>query len=657
MRRRRSAWLAAAAAFGVQVCFAQDPAQDVTEIDLDDLMNVRVTSPAKKEQPLTGVPAAVYVIRNDDLRRSGAKSIPEALRGVPGLQVARTQSRKWAVSSRGFNDNLSNKLLVLIDGRSVYSPIHSGVFWDVQDAFLEDVERIEVIRGPGGSLWGANAINGVINVITKKAGETRGGVLAAGAGTEERAFGGVRWGFEDEPGLDIRLFAKYNHYDDAASGLDPDRDAYDGGFLGRAGFRSDWKAGDRNHVSILGDFYDGQVKEDVAAPSLSSPTGVDAFRDRTDVRGGSVLLRWERELGKESSLTAQAYYDHTFRSTGLFDDGIQTGDLDLQHRFQPLDGHDVIWGAGYRVTRSDLRGTFPFHMTPERRSDDVVSAFLQDEIRLIRDRLRLVLGSKFEHNDYSGFEYQPSARLAWTPDERHMVWLAASRAVRTPSIFDFDGRLNPIVVPGAPPLVFSIRGNHEFRSEVLIAYEAGYRVRPAEILSLDLAGFYNRYDRLRSGEVGAFFVETDPAPPHLVIPVDLGNGLDAETWGVELAANFQMAPGWLLQASYSFLRLNASEDTAERRDPRHTLWARLAIDLPWNLSLDLLGRYVSSLPSFEVEAYAEADVRLAWRDPSRRFEAALVGQNLVHDSHAEFESETQRGEIERGVYLEATWRY
>ena len=633
----------------------QDP--DVTELDLDDLMRLRVSSPAKKVQRLADVPAAVHVLRNDDLRRLGVKSLPEALRGVPGMQVARTRANQWAVSARGFNDVLSNKLLVLIDGRSVYSPIHSGVFWDAQDAFFEDVERIEVIRGPGGSLWGANAINGVINVITKKAGDTRGGVLNAGAGTEERLFGGARWGFEDEGDVDVRVYAKHAQRDDAALGVDDDEDAHDGGWVGRAGLRTDWKADDRSRVSVLADFYDGQVKEDVDAPSLSSPTGLEAIHERTNLRGGNLLARWERDLGGDSSVSVQAYYDHTFRSTALFDDAIVTGDLDLQHRFQPLSGHDVIWGAGYRVTRSDLRGTFPFNMSPEERTDDVVSAFVQDEVTLVDERLKVVLGSKFEHNDYSGFEYQPSARLAWSPDERHMAWISASRAVRTPSIFDVDGRLNPIVVPGPLPLVFSILGNHAFRSEELIAYEAGYRSRPADFLSLDLAAFYNRYDRLRSGEPGAAFAEASPGPLHLVIPVNLANELEAETWGVELALNAQLAAGWLLQASYTFLRLNGSEDSPERRDPKHTIWARLAVDLPADLSLDLVGRYVSSLPAFDVEAYAEADVRLSWRDASRRFEVALVGQNLAHESHAEFEAPSKRSEIQRGAYLDLSWRF
>jgi iron complex outermembrane receptor protein len=634
-----------------------DTTIDVTDLDLDDLLNVQVTSPGKKEQVLGDVPAAVYVIREDDLKRSGATSIAEALRSVPGMEVARTKSSTWAISIRGFNETLSNKLLVMIDGRSVYSPLHSGVFWDVQDTFLEDIERIEVIRGPGGSLWGANAVNGVINIITKRSEDTQGGIVTGGYGTEERGFGGARYGFQPAKDLYVRVYGKYFNRDDTAVGLDPGNRAEDGWYMGRGGFRSDWNAGNDNLLTFMGDFYHGEVKEEFRIPSLTAPTGLETLNDRMDLQGADLILRWERDLAPSSNVSLQLYYDYTWREGALFIDTLHTFDLDFQHRFRFLEFNDVNWGAGYRIYQSEFDGSFVFQTDPENHTDDIVSAFVQDEIAVVPDRLRLTLGSKFEYNDYSGFEAQPSARLSLSAGERHSFWGSISRAVRTPSIIDRDVRVTPVVLPGAPPVAISVFGSDRFRSEALLAYEAGYRVRPLESLSLDLAAFYNQYDDLRSGEFGAPFVEGSPPPTHLVVPVNLANELKGETWGIELASNLQARPWWLIQANYSYLQMHLSQDSAEGRDPEHTVWLRSALDLPWNLSLDTIGRYVSKLKAFDVDAYFEADVRLAWRNRSRRFEVALVGQNLLHDSHPEFQVASQRNEIQRGVYLSLTWRF
>jgi len=638
---------------------APPPSQDpqVADIDIEDLMKVQVTSPGKKEQTLTSVPAAVYVIRGEDIRRMGVTSIPEALRGVPGIQVARSRSSTWAVSVRGFANDSSNKLLVLIDGRSVYSPLHSGVFWDVQDTFLEDVERIEVIRGPGGSLWGANAINGVVNIITKRAEDTQGGVATAGAGTEERAFGAVRYGFKAADNLFVRVYAKYFDRDNAVQGIDTDEDSRDGWYMARAGFRSDWKPTEQDRVTFTGDGYGGEVKEHVDNPSLTSPTGIDSFNDRVDLRGGHFLVRWSHVFDPTSDLSVQLYYDRTIRSSALFKDELHTGDLDIQHRFKVGAVHDINCGLGYRIYRSDFSGDFVIQIDPAGRTDDLVSAFVQDEITLAPDRLRLTVGSKFEHNDYSGFEFQPSGRLAWTVDDRHMVWASASRAVRTPSIIDVDLRINAFVIPGPTPVVSAFLGDRGFQSEELVAFEAGYRVRPADFLSADLSLFYNRYDKLRSIEAGTPFLENDPQPQHQVFPFVIGNGLDAKSWGVELSANLQAAAMWLVQVSYSHLRLNTSDDSGEGSDPRDTVWIRSAVDLNADLSLDVIGRYVSRLPAFDLDSYIEADLRLAWRNPARTVEAAVVGQSLMHESHAEFQAETSRSEIERSVYLTVTWNF
>jgi iron complex outermembrane receptor protein len=643
----------------------QEPPRDVTDIDLDDLMKVTVTSPSKKEQTLTDVPTAVYVIRSDDLKRSGVTNIADALRSVPGMNVARSNSNTWTVSARGFDDS-ANKMLVLIDGRSVYSPLHSGVFWDVQDTLLEDIERIEVIRGPGGTLWGANAINGVVNIITKPAGETPGGLAFAGGGTEERVFGGARYGFKVGEDVAVRVYAKYFDREDQASGLNPDETARDGWFMGRGGFRADWKAGAQDRVTFMGDYYDGQEQSQPTVPSLTAPFS-RTFYDRTTLRGGDFVFRWDHQLGTASSLTLQAYYDYTYRSQAIFGETIHTGDLDLQYRFSPIEDHDVVCGLGYRVYAADTRQTFVIQTNPASRTDDDPTAFVQDEITLVKNRLRLVLGSKFELNEFTGFEYQPSGRLAWNIDDRQMAWASVTRAVRTPTILDRDIRLNALVTTGAPPAVLSVFGDKNFHSEDLLAYEAGYRVRPVDPLSVDLALFYNRYTHLRSIEGDAPFLEAAPPPAHFVVPLDIENGVRAQSGGAELAANLQAASWWLLQANYSYLRLDAelapgstdttSKTSTEHSSPRHQVWVRSAMDLPMDLTLDVMGRYVSQLSNYPVKAYVEADVRLAWRDPSHRIEAALVGQNLVHDSHAEINQAAQRSDIKRGVYASLTVRF
>ena len=642
----------------------QDPPQDVTDIDLDDLMKVHVTTAGRKAQALSDVPSAIYVVRDEEIKRTGVTSIPEALRSVPGLQVARLQANSWAVSSRGFNGTAANKLLVMIDGRSVYSPLHSGVFWEVQDTFLEDIDRIEVIRGPGASLYGANAINGIINIVTKKAEDTQGAVLTAGGGTEERVFGGGRVGGKIGEDAYIRAYAKYYERDDALNGADRDNEAFDGGWMGRAGFRSDWKGGDKNRFTLQGDFYDGQVKAVATQISLTAPPSTSF--DRTTLRGGNMVFRWDREIDPTSTFSVQAYYDYTYRKTTLFTDTLHTADLDFQHRFRLMDDQEILWGLGYRIYRSDIEDSFVIQIDPSRHVDDILSAFVQDEITLVKDRLRLTVGSKFEINDYSGFEVEPSLRMAWNPDNEQLLWLSAARAVRTPSIIDVDFRLNAAVFPGAPPTILALLTDNNFKSEDVWAFEAGYRVRPAEPLWLDLALFYNRYDHLRSLETGPIFSENNPPPTHNVQPFFFGNEMRAETSGVELASSFQPMAGWLLQANYTYLRMHlnpraGSNDTTteatERQNPRHQVWVRSALDLPWNFTLDVTGRFVSGLSAYDLNKYVEADVRLAWRDPSRRWEAAVVGQNLVHKSHPEFNAAGSRSEIQRGVYGSLTCRF
>lgn len=655
----------ASAAAASQESPPQDKPKDVTDLDLDDLVKVRVTSAARKEQALTDVPAAIYVIRNEDLKRSGVTSLAEALRAVPGLEVARPKANSWAVTARGFNSTSANKLLVLVDGRSVYSPLHAGVFWDVQDTFFEDIDRIEVIRGPGGAIWGANAINGVINIITKPAQNTQGVVVTGGAGTEERVFGGARYGFKVGDDAYVRAYVKYFNRDEAVRGLNNGQSAFDGLWLAKTGFRADWKAGEQDRLTVMGDFYEGESEATSNVPSLTAPFS-SVLNESASLRGADFVFRWERTLDPTSELAVQAYYDYSSRLQSLFGYLLHTLDLDFQHRFRLFGDHEINWGFGYRAYWSDLHPSFFISATPNQDFNDIVSAFLQDEIPLVKDHLRLILGSKFEYNSFSGFEAQPSVRLAWTPSEVHNVWFAVSRAVRTPSSLDQDLRINAAVIPGSPPTELAVFGDPRFRSEVLLAFEAGYRLHPAEPISIDLATFYNRYDRLRSLEPGATFSESTPAPAHNVTPYFIENMVRAQTYGIELAASVQIASWWLVQANYTYLRmqvapiagsLDTSSAAQARQDPQNQVWVRSAMDLPEHLTLDVTGRFVDRLPAYQVLHYYELDIRLAWQDPDHHVEVAVVGQNLMHATHFEHSTVAQRSEIQRGVYASVTVRF
>jgi len=405
-------------------------APDLTELTLEQLMTVEITSASKKEEPLWDSAAAVFVITGEDIRRAGMKSIPEALRLAPGVQVAQFGANRWAISARGFNATFSNKLLVLIDGRTVYTPLFAGVFWDAQDTLLEDIERIEVIRGPGGTLWGANAVNGVINIITKQAKATQGGYVEVGGGTEERGFVGTRYGGRIGSDLFYRGYFKYANHDNLVTATG--HEGIDDWRTYRGGFRLDWEPSTRDTVTVQGDLYKGDFGQTLPIPSLLPP--FSATREsRDDFAGGNVLSRWRHRMADRRETSVQFYYDRTHRDELLFHETRDTVDLEFQHRFPLGARHDLIWGVDTRVTIDALNKinspTLVFE--PRRRTDHLVSGFIQDQIALIHDRLMLTLGSKFEHNSFSGFEAQPNARLVYSPNAWNRVWTAVSRAVRT----------------------------------------------------------------------------------------------------------------------------------------------------------------------------------------------------------------------------------
>ena len=645
----------------------------LADFDLESLLNMEVTSVSKKQQKVSEAAAAVYVIGQEELRRSGATSIAEALRSVPGLEVARLDSHNWAVTSRGFNDTFANKLLVMMDGRSVYTPLFSGVYWDVQDTFMEDIERIEVIRGPGASLWGANAVNGVINIITKQAKDTQGGLVFGGGGTEERGFGGARYGGKISSNVFYRVYGKYTARDSSVvpNGLAAN-DAWD---MIRSGFRIDWDASEKNLLTLQGDVYDGDLDQTITLFSSSAPHGSFTAPHNINVSGGNVIGRWTHQIQDESDFTVQAYFDKTRRDYVLIDETRDTFDLDMHHRFPLGDRQEIIWGTGYRVSADEIANSFDLSFDPADRTTHLFSGFLQDEIMLIEDELTLTLGTKIEHNDFTGFEFQPSGRMAWTPRPKHTVWASAARAVRTPARSEANGRLrvdtedSPLAdfFPGLSLISGVVNSDPNFKSEDLNAFEIGYRVQPHDRLTLDIASFYNLYDNLRSGDLGVPLFELNPPPPHLNFIV--GNDLSGETYGTELAANWQVTDWWRWSLSYTFLDMQIHTDPgildtsqellAEKGSPNHRFAFRSMIDLPRDFEFDAGIRHAGSMERNAVPSYLVMDVRLGWR-PTSNLELSIAGQNLLDDRHLEYVPDAvriQRTEVQHSVYAKATWRF
>jgi iron complex outermembrane receptor protein len=613
---------------------AESGVTELKRMSVEELMDIEVTSVSKRPERLSETASAIQVITREDIRRSGATRLPEALRLASNLEVAQVDSRQWAISARGFNSTASNKLLVLIDGRTVYTPLFAGVFWDVQDTLLEDIDRIEVVSGPGATLWGANAVNGVINIITKNAKNTQGPLLLGGGGTELNGFGGMRYGGALGPNLQYRVYGKY--FDRDSTVLPDGRDASDDWHMGQGGFRMDWDASESNVFTVQGDVYDGRISQ--------------AGTDDIAVSGANVIGRWSHTFYEGSDLTLQLYYDRTHRNIpDTFSEDLDTYDVDFHHRFPLGERHDIVWGLGYRLIEDDIGNTPALAFLPPDVSRQWFSGFVQDEIALVTDRLHLTLGTKIEHNDYTGFEFQPSGRVAWRLSEQQTLWAAISRAVRTPSRIDRE-----LFAPGSPP--FLLAGGPDFDSEELLAYELGYRVQPLPRLALSLAAWYNDYDNIRSLE---------QANPPLPFPIVIANELEGESYGAELTADYRVTDWWRLRVGYTELRIDihpkpgstdTSNGSAESHDPEHLFSLRSSLDLPGHWELDAAFRYVSRIDNQQVPAYEELDVRLGWQ-PRPDLELSIVGQNLLHDDHAEFGALADRREIERGVYGKIVWRF
>jgi iron complex outermembrane recepter protein len=649
---------------------------DLTAVGIEDLMDLTVTSVSRKEQKLYNAAAAVFVITQEDIRRSGVTSIPDALRMVPGLEVARIDSNKWAISSRGFNGRFASKMLVLMDGRTVYTPLFSGVFWDEQDTLMEDIERIEIIRGPGATMWGANAVNGIINIITKQADDTIGGLVTAGGGTLERVFGSARYGTSVGNDTNLRLYLKYQ----GRGGLQDQqtgREEHNGWNALRGGFRMDSQPTDNNTLTLQGDYYDERLNETY----LNTVPGNASFDYTTPASGGNLLSRWKHTFSDTADMALQLYYDRTEKKFAVIDAKYDTVDLDFQNRFAASKSQEVIWGAGYRFTHDRLNFPLPglaFSKTTE--GDNLFSAFLQDNITLVPDRLHLIVGSKFEHNDYTGFESQPNARLLWTPTQKQSVWMSVSRAVRTPSrgeeYLSLAMQGEPVTVPtqGGPltlPSQVKLLGSTALNAEELVAYELGYRVEPVERITFDLAAFYNVYRRLDIYKQGDSSIDFASPQPSVTTSMQLGNFGRAQTCGVELAADYKALPWWRVRMAYTFLDLvkeetdpGASLADLKGANPRHQVSLRSSMDVTKKVELDLWMRYVSALqlgemPAVDISSYLTLDARLAWK-PVNDVELSLVGQNLLQERHTEFLPQfinTQPAAVGRSVYAKISWKF
>ena len=614
---------------------AQPRSKRLSELSLEELSNVEITSASKRPERLSDAAASVFVISADDIRRSGATTLPEALRLAPNLEVAQAYATGYSISARGFNSSSANKLLVLIDGRSVYTPLFGGVFWDVQDVMLEDVERIEVISGPGGTVWGVNAVNGVINVITREAAETRGSVVSAAAGNREWLAAG-RHGLAIADG-NLRLYVKHTQFrnTETASGTDVD----DASRFTQAGFRGDWNAL-TGRLTVQGDTYQG--KRGQPLPGTIAIAGVNLALDDVTTSGANLLARWERPLDNDSALSVQAYYDRTHRTVPpTFAETLELADIQVQHSSRPAAAHALVLGGEYRLGRDRLVNSDVFAFLPARSDQTWSSLFVQDEITL-REELRLTLGARIERNGYTGNEWLPNVRLAWKPAADHLLWTALSRTVRAPSRLDRD-----TFIPGQPP--FLLRGGPDFRSEVAKVFELGYRGRPTDTSTLSVTAFQADYDHLRTQEVSlsplfAFF----------------GNGMTARVRGLEAWGTYQALPVWRLHAGFTRLlqhfELNpGSTDAgaaaaAAGANPGRQLLLRSALDLPRGMALDVTVRLVSALSSPNVPRYTAVDARFAWR-PDANNELSLSARNLLGPRHGEFTDVATRSAFGRSILL------
>jgi iron complex outermembrane receptor protein len=603
-------------------------ALELSRMTLEDLGKIEISSVSKKEELLSDAAAAIYVITQEDIRRSGATSIPEILRLAPNLQVAQVDASQYAISARGFNSTTANKLLVLIDGRSVYTPLFSGVFWDVQDVAIGNIERIEIISGSGGTLWGANAVNGVINIIRSKSSSTQGVQVNAGVGNAENGFD-VRYGARLGEESTYRIYGKKFNRDNTLRSNGSD--VADAWHQERAGFRTEWSA-NGSELTLQGDTYQGVIDQ-------------ANFADKA-ISGGNLLARWNRMLNEGASLQVQSYYDHTRRIyPGTFGEALDVYDVEVQHSLPWGKTHEMVWGGGYRYSRDAVTNYALLAFLPADKALTLANIFIQDDIALSQ-HLKLTLGTRVERNNYTGVENQPNVRLAWKPNEQTLLWSAISRVVRTPSRIDRD-----FFVPGTSPYS-TFGGGAGFQSEKLTAYEIGYRIEPSAPTSFSISTFYNVYGSLRSLE---------PTGSTTVF----ANRMEGDTYGIETWGSYGINEWWQVKAGYTLLRKNlrfepGSGDItgvkAAGNDPGYQWSVRSITNLSHGMDVDFTVRAVGSLPNPDVPSYVVLDGHWGWKI-STTMDLSLSGFNLLNKRHAEFGASPNRSVLGRSVYVKLGWSF
>jgi iron complex outermembrane recepter protein len=614
-------------------CLVSAAAQDLEleklkTLSIEELMDVEVTSVSKRKERISETASAIQVITSDDIRNSGATNVPEALRLATNLQVAQVNASQWAISARGFNNVLANKLLVMIDGRVVYTPMYAGVFWDVQNLLLEDIDRIEVISGPGGTLWGANAVNGVINIITKNTRDTQGLYAEAAIGTELKAMASIRYGGTISDNLSVRVFGTGFKRDDT---IFPDSiSTGDDWQMLLGGVRFDWSPSEKDEVALLSNLYEGRPDSNGNDPIIAS--------------GGNALIRWSHTFSEKSNFQLQAFYDRTWRDfRNDLAEELTTYDIEAQHRFSLGQRHEIIYGAGIRRMDHNVNNHEFYSFEPAQKLLYLSNIFLQDEVTLVEEKLRFAAGIKIEHNVYTDYQYQPNARITWLPVKTQTLWAAVSRAVRNPSRLDREFFI--YLAPDFPVIV----GNN-FLSEEVIAYELGWKTQPGKNISISLSTFFNQYDNIRSVE---------PGPPPSGFPYRLGNGVKGDTYGAEVSFIQQVTSAWRLRGGYTFLKKELSvkstsndqnNASAESNDPSHHFLIQSTLQASEKILIGTVLRYVSELPSPRVKEYFGLDIQFTFK-VNKMIQLNLTGQNLLQDHHTEFipSSGIAKG-IERSFY-------
>ena len=636
-------------------------ANDLTQMNLEDLLNLQVTSVSKKQQSLSKAGAAVFVVTQEDIRRSGVRTVPDALRMVPGVQVAQVDRNRWAISIRGFLETFGNKVLVLIDGRTVYRSSISGVFWDEIDVPVENIDRIEVVRGPGGTVWGANAVNGVINILTKKASDTQGVLVTTASGSESLSESMVQFGGKAGRTGAYRLFGKYNAINNTRG--PGSQNALDGSNRFSGGFRSDWNLSSQDTLTVQGEFGRFRTGQRIDVPSTNPLVATDSVSDRIEFTGENIVARWTHAFQNGSEASVQFFDDRYERlDTGLRD-SVNVADFDFQHHLSFKKRHDIVWGAAYRLVNSDSQPGPHLGFSPSEFTSNLFSTFIQDEFA-VTPTISFTLGSKFEHNTLSGFEYEPGAQLVWEKSKRQTFWLSAARAIRQPARSDvniFGDFKNVPLGEGAYGVVRLTGGNNR-NTEQLRSAQVGHRAQWSDRLSVDSVFYISSYRNLQSVEpLPPYF--TLQGGPHLILPATFDSFGKATSYGIEMSASWRVSHRWKLSPEFSALHLNdisTSPNGMVAIDPRQTarylLGARSSFNvtrrLEWDASFSTVAAIVNT-PSF-----TRVDSRLGWR-LGEAAEVSVVGQNLLSARHFEFPTSgfVSHAPVQRTVFGRVQWRF